>query len=254
MIAVEDWGLVEYSVALERQRRVFEGLIARKSGVEQGLNISPPRGGDGGLTVSEETGGVIVFCEHPAVFTLGRNGDEGNILRRTGVSIHRTDRGGDVTFHGPGQVVCYPILELGGLGLREYVGLLEQSVIETLAEFGIEGFRREGYTGVWTAGGKICAIGVRASRGVVMHGLALNVTTDLSWFGFINPCGESGGEVTSVVREIESGRSCGEANDSAALCGRSLGSAGSGSLRRVLEEKIIKKLYYGKAMGNSGAG
>ena len=146
--------------------------------------------------------------------TLGKSGKSSNLLvseeflRSKGAEYHPIDRGGDITFHGPGQVVCYPILDLARLklGLRNYVDALEGAVIDTVAEYGIRGERIAGASGVWIADGKtqprkICAIGVRASRFVTMHGLALNVSTDLDWFGYINPCGFADRGVTSIERE-----------------------------------------------------
>ncbi len=189
-----DWGVVEYGVAVERQRELFERLIAEKETATPGA-------------------GWLVFCEHPHVYTLGRSGVADNllvsedVLREKGAALYRTERGGDITYHGPGQIVGYPIVDLErlGLGLKEYVGALEQSVMEAVAAFGIEAGRVSGKTGVWIADArgerKICAIGVKASRGVVMHGFALNVSTGLEWFGLINPCGFVGGEVTSIERE-----------------------------------------------------
>ena len=167
--------------------------------------------------------GTIIFVEHPAVYTLGKSGKMSNMLideeRLTtlGAEFYHIDRGGDITFHGEGQVVCYPILDLDklGIGLRRYIEILEQSIIETVAEFGIKGRRLEGATGVWLcdemegANGekvqrnwrKICAIGVKASRFVTMHGLALNAATDLKWFTMINPCGFVDKGVTSITKE-----------------------------------------------------
>jgi lipoyl(octanoyl) transferase len=196
-----DWGTVDYAEALARQRELFDELTAAK-----------------------ERTGWVVLCEHPHVYTLGRSGRAENLLvgedslRERGAALHRTERGGDITYHGPGQLVAYPILDLDrvGLGLRAYVEALESSVIETVAAFGITAGRAAGKTGVWVGGDnnrstggeparaprKICAIGVRASRGVVMHGLALNVATDLGWFDLINPCGMVGGAVTSIEKEV----------------------------------------------------
>jgi lipoyl(octanoyl) transferase len=274
-----DWGAIDYAHALDWQREMFERLVAEKGKDERGV-------------------GWIVLCEHPHVYTLGRSGKAENLLvseeflSSRGASLHHTERGGDITYHGPGQTVVYPILDLEKveLSLRDYITALEQAVIETVAEFGIEAGRVAGKTGVWikderrktrdepsTACGasvtdrapnlsrrlveasreggkderrelengfrqsgdyatlgekngagsllgvndraffetaeaesplsrkperKICAIGVRASRGVVMHGLALNVATDLGWFEHINPCGMVGGAVTSMEKEI----------------------------------------------------
>jgi lipoyl(octanoyl) transferase len=203
-----DWGVVDYSEALARQRKLFEGLIAAKMRDESGV-------------------GWIVLCEHPHVYTLGRSGKEKNLLvseeflRSRGASFHRTERGGDITYHGPGQTVVYPILDLErvGLGLREYIAALEQAVIETVAEFGIEAGRVAGKTGVWVGGQrKICAIGVKSSRFVTMHGLALNVATDLEWFEHINPCGMAGSAVTSMERELE--REFDREEVKRVLCGR----------------------------------
>src|SRR5690606_27724096 len=121
-------------------------------------------------------------------------------IKRRGVEIHRTGRGGDVTFHGPGQLVSYPIIRLRdfGLGARAYVRALEETIIRTLADYGIEGGRRDGYPGVWTAGRKIASIGVAVRGGVTMHGSALNVNTDLSYFSLIVPCGITDVTVTSM--------------------------------------------------------
>lgn len=131
-----------------------------------------------------------------------------DMLARAGVEVCETDRGGDITYHGPGQLVVYPILDLNTLGLRlhGYMRLLEQVVIDTLARFGIEGHRDEAATGVWVGDSKICAMGVRVSRWVTMHGLALNVTTNLDHFDLIVPCGLVGRGVTSMAREL--GEAC----------------------------------------------
>ena len=139
----------------------------------------------------------LLIVEHPHVITMGRNGREENllaspeVLARAGIEFHRTDRGGDVTYHGPGQVVGYPIIDLREWkrDVVAYVRALEQVLIEALAEFGIEAGRERGATGVWTARGKIAAIGVHISRWVTSHGFALNVDTDLNYFGYIVPCG-----------------------------------------------------------------
>jgi lipoate-protein ligase B len=139
----------------------------------------------------------LLFVEHPHTVTMGRNGHESNILagpemlRRAGIAYHETNRGGDVTYHGPGQIVGYPIFDLREWkrDVMAYVRTLEQVIIETLADFRIESWRDPGATGVWTAEGKICAIGVHISRWVTSHGFALNHTTDLSYFRYIVPCG-----------------------------------------------------------------
>jgi lipoyl(octanoyl) transferase len=141
----------------------------------------------------------LLIVEHPHVITMGRNGRNENmlaseeVLARAGITFHHTDRGGDVTYHGPGQIVGYPILDLREWkrDVVAYVRGIEQAIIETLAEFGIEGGRVEGATGVWVAGAKVCAIGVHISRWVTSHGFALNVDTDLRYFQYIVPCGLS---------------------------------------------------------------
>ena len=193
-----------YKECWEYQQRLFDDLLARQ--------------GDG-----SDFAGTIIFVEHPAVYTLGKSGKMSNMLidearlKALGAEFYHIDRGGDITFHGEGQVVCYPILDLEklGIGLRRYIELLEQSVIEAVAEYGIDGRRLEGATGVWlcdetenSAGKKlqrnwrkICAIGVKASRFVTMHGLALNASTDLKWFTMINPCGFTDKGVTSLTKE-----------------------------------------------------
>lgn len=155
---------------------------------------------------------IILIVEHNPVYTLGFHADAGNVLldeqrlEAIGAECIRIERGGDVTFHGPGQIVAYPIISLPEhhLGVKQYVSILEQAVIETIAEWGITGERLEGKTGVWVkeecgSYRKICAIGIKVRRGVTMHGLALNVSTDLRWFGNINPCGFSSDSVTSMM-------------------------------------------------------
>jgi len=150
--------------------------------------------------------GSLLLLEHPPVLTDGRFGKGENFvapedeIKKRGVEIHRTGRGGDVTFHGPGQLVSYPVISLRefGLGARAYVRALEETIIRTLRDYGIDGARREGYPGVWTDGGKIASIGVAVRGGVTMHGSALNVNTDLSYFSLIVPCGISGVRVTSM--------------------------------------------------------
>lgn len=168
-----------------------------------------------GLTLQDERAeavrrggsrGSLILLEHPPVLTDGRFGKGGNFLlpedeiKRRGVEIHRTGRGGDVTFHGLGQLVSYPIIRLRdfGLGARAYVRALEETIIRTLGDYGVEGGRREGYPGVWTGGRKIASIGVAVRGGVTMHGSALNVNTDLSYFSLIVPCGITDVTVASM--------------------------------------------------------
>jgi lipoyl(octanoyl) transferase len=168
-----DLGLVEYAEAFELQRGVVE---RRKRG---------------------EIPDQLIFVEHPHVVTMGRNGHDENllgspeVLSRAGIAFHRTDRGGDVTYHGPGQIVGYPIVDLREWkrDVVAYVRAIEQVLIDTLGEFGIDSGRVSGAAGVWTGQGKIAAIGVHISRWVTSHGFALNVDTDLSYFQYIVPCG-----------------------------------------------------------------
>ena len=195
MITIENWGLISYSEAWERQTALFDELIDAK------LNGKPYTN-------------RIIFCQHPHVYTLGKHGKAANMLLTTTqlqtihAELFQVDRGGDITYHGPGQWVCYPILNLEDfhLGLKEYLHLLEEAVIRVCASYGIEAGRVDGATGVWLETGtprerKICAMGVRSSHFVTMHGLALNVNTDLRYFSYIHPCGFIDRGVTSIARE-----------------------------------------------------
>ena len=198
---------MDYKQCWDLQRSLFDALIEKKSELRSGV-----------ATESDESIGTILLVEHPAVYTLGKNGKESNLLlgeeylRSIGADFYRIDRGGDVTFHGEGQIVGYPIIDIErvGIGLRDYINALEQSVIDTIAHYGIEAGRLAGASGVWLGSveernlRKICAIGVRASRFITMHGFALNVTTDLRYFNHINPCGFTDKGVTSMERELGS--------------------------------------------------
>ena len=190
-----DLGRMPYRDCWEYQQRLFDVLTARRA------------------DASSEAGWLLTV-EHPPVYTLGKSGHESNMLvsdeflRSIGASYFHTDRGGDITYHGYGQLVGYPILDLErlGLSLKEYGWTVEECVIRTVAEYGIEAGRLDGATGVWIEGDtprarKICAIGVKASRYVTMHGFALNVTTDLRYFSYINPCGFVDKGVTSIEKE-----------------------------------------------------
>ena len=165
-------GRLPYTEAWDLQRAVHEGKVV-------------------GRTKDD----YLLLMEHPPVFTIGRNGDGSNLLVDRvglGAEVHHVDRGGDITFHGPGQLVGYPILTLDDpKQIVPYVRRLEQTLIETLAEFGVEAWAEPGYTGVWTGKGKVAAIGVRVARQVTMHGFALNLHPDLAYFGMMNPCGIS---------------------------------------------------------------
>jgi lipoate-protein ligase B len=148
---------------------------------------------------------MLLFVEHPHVFTLGRGGSEANVLSAQGVPVHRTSRGGDVTYHGPGQLVVYPILDLRSKlrkDVHRYVRNLELSAIRTLQDFGLFGTRRPPFTGIWIGDRKIAAIGVAVRRCITFHGIALNVNPDLRYFTRIVPCGLAWADVTSMTREL----------------------------------------------------
>jgi len=181
MLHYQYLGRMEYLAALELQ----ETLVALKQ--------------------RETFADILLFVEHPHVYTLGRGGDESNVLAAQDVPVHRTSRGGDVTYHGPGQLVVYPIIDLRSRLRRDvhrYVRNLELSAIRTLKEHGLEGARRPPFTGIWIDNRKIAAIGVAVRRSITFHGLALNVNTDLSYFNRIIPCGLSWADVTSMAREL----------------------------------------------------
>lgn len=223
-----DLGLVEYKVCWELQQQLFDTLVARKRfpkaasapGTENSTENAGPDSMPGMENAAgEDSGyaGTILLVEHPPVYTLGKSGHAENLLvarealEAMGAQFFHIDRGGDITFHGPGQLVCYPVLDLEriGIGLREYIDALEEAVIRTVGRYGIAAGRIAGASGVWIDPEerhprKICAIGVRSSRYVTMHGLALNVTTDLKWFTRINPCGFTDRGVTSIASETDS--------------------------------------------------
>ncbi|HEX9763119.1 MAG TPA: lipoyl(octanoyl) transferase LipB, partial [Acidimicrobiia bacterium] len=147
----------------------------------------------------------LLLLEHPPVFTIGRNGDASNLLVGVtgaidkGAEVHHIDRGGDITYHGPGQLVGYPIIMLDDpKSIVPYVRGLEETLVRTIADFGVSGWREDGYTGVWTERGKVAAIGIRVSRRVTMHGFALNLHPDMGYFGMMNPCGITDREVTNL--------------------------------------------------------
>jgi lipoyl(octanoyl) transferase len=186
VLEVVQAGVVPYADALEWQRALAQARI------------------DGRLAHDR-----LLLLEHPAVVTLGRNSHADHLLSPDGVAVFEIERGGDVTFHGPGQLVGYPILDLTGYkpDLHWYLRTLEQALIDALARLGISAGRNPGYTGVWTKGGgrKIASIGIHVKQWVTWHGFALNVTTDLAQFGRIVPCGIPGVEMTSVERELGAG-------------------------------------------------
>ncbi len=201
-VAVKDLGFRGYQETWDYQEQLFAEILGQKKGIRAG-------------TGPAATSNYFLFVEHPHVFTLGKSGDQANllaseaVLREKGATFFHINRGGDITYHGPGQIVGYPILDLENFftDIHKYLRLLEEMVILTLAEYGLEGQRSPGETGVWLEAGKpgarkICAMGVRASRWVTMHGFALNVNTDLSYFDLMIPCGIRGKGVTSLSAEL----------------------------------------------------
>ena len=198
----KDIGLIEYKKAWEFQEVFFNKTLEIKSkNRNEGTNL--------------KTENYLIFCEHPHVYTLGNSGNQNNLLvneeylKSRGASFYKTNRGGDITYHGPGQIVGYPIFDLDNFfnDIGKYLRLLEECIILTLAEYGIKGERSKGETGVWIDVGshnarKICALGVKTSRWVSMHGFAFNVNTDLSFFENIIPCGINDKQVTSLQKEL----------------------------------------------------
>jgi lipoyl(octanoyl) transferase len=187
-------GQMGYGAALALQEQLFYQLIAEKTG-------HPTR-----YTAAN----YLIALEHEPVITLGKSGDPGNLrvplsqLAKEKIEYHTTSRGGDITYHGPGQLVVYPIFDLDQhfTDIHRYLRTLEQAVINTLALYGIEAGRSAGQTGVWIDDRKICALGVKASRWVVMHGLALNISTNLAHFDYIVPCNIADKSVTSMAKEL----------------------------------------------------
>ncbi|RYE16272.1 MAG: lipoyl(octanoyl) transferase LipB [Sphingobacteriales bacterium] len=209
-VILQDWGLTDYKVAWDRQETLFAETVKMK--VE--LRNRQITAGDA-YEDDTATPNFLVFCEHPHVYTLGKAGkSEHLLLDETGLKdknavFYPINRGGDITYHGPGQIVCYPILDLDNFftDIHAYLRTLEEAVILTLADYGIPSGRYPGYTGVWLDADngrarKICAMGVRCSRWVTMHGLAFNVNTDLDYFKNIVPCGIDDKDVTSMAREL----------------------------------------------------
>ncbi|HMJ57990.1 MAG TPA: lipoyl(octanoyl) transferase LipB [Gemmatimonadales bacterium] len=184
VLEVIEAGLVPYAEALDWQRSLAQARIEGRIPHD-----------------------LLLLLEHPPVVTLGRNSQESHVLRPAGVDVIEVERGGDVTFHGPGQLVGYPIIDLSGYkqDLHWYLRTLEQALINALAALHIPAERNPGYTGVWTRGRKIASIGVHVKKWVTWHGFALNVTTDLTEFQRIVPCGIAGVEMTSVEKELGAG-------------------------------------------------
>jgi lipoyl(octanoyl) transferase len=201
-----DLGIIDYKKAWDIQEKYLKGIIDIKV-FNRKISDSEQK----------KTPHYLLFCEHPPVVTLGRSGSIDNLLfnesflAQRGVQFYKNNRGGDITFHGPEQIVGYPILDLDHFftDIHKYMRLLEEIIIRTIAEYGIKGERLQGATGVWIDVGlkgrerKICAMGVKCSRWVTMHGFALNVNTDLSYFDLINPCGFIDKGVTSMEKELK---------------------------------------------------
>lgn len=193
-----DTGLIDYKKCWDYQEELLTEIVTEKK-----------------ITGKPVSKNYFLLVEHPNVYTMGKSGDDHNMLirpeflRKIDATLYKINRGGDITYHGPGQLVGYPIIDIEyyDIGVREYIQKMEDAIIDTLAEFGLEAGRREGATGVWIDAGhkvrarKICAIGVRVSHFVTMHGFALNVNTDLRYFNYINPCGFNPGSVTSIQQE-----------------------------------------------------
>lgn len=203
-VVYKDIGLKDYKETWDYQASLFNKLIDNKKETENNPQA--------------KLHGTLIFVEHPHVYTLGKSGSANNLLldsiqlRKKDATFYHIDRGGDITYHGPGQIVGYPIFDLEEIkvSLREYIHGLEEAIIRTVADYGIAASRLEGGTGVWLdpekrgKARKICAIGVKASRYITMHGFAFNVNTDLSYFSSINPCGFTDKGVTSLEKELGS--------------------------------------------------
>jgi lipoyl(octanoyl) transferase len=203
-VVFQDLGLMPYKQAWDYQQVIFDGTVAdklwnRKAEPEQQRPIRH----------------YLLFCEHPHVYTLGKSGDDNHLLaneqmlKRINAEYFHINRGGDITYHGPGQIVGYPILDLDFFftDIHRYLRYLEEVIILTIAEYGLQGERSPGETGVWLDVGKanarkICAMGIKASRWVTMHGWAFNVNTDMNYFNYIVPCGITDKAVTSLEKEL----------------------------------------------------
>jgi lipoyl(octanoyl) transferase len=201
-VRVEDLGLIDYKEAWDYQEQLFKQIIDIK--IENRKNQTEIL-----------TPNYVLFCEHPHVYTLGKSGDQNHLLlnedtlKSHEATFYKINRGGDITYHGPGQLVVYPILDLDNFftDIHKYMRFLEETVIQTLAHYGVKGERFDGMTGVWLEpetprARKICALGVKSSRWVTMHGIGFNVNSDLSYFNHIIPCGIEDKAVTSLEKEI----------------------------------------------------
>ncbi len=203
-VVFKDLGLIDYKKCWDFQEELFRSILNIKS-------INRKTGSE------TATHNYLIFCEHPHVYTLGKSGNKKNLLvndkylKKKGASFYKINRGGDITYHGPGQIVGYPIFDLENFftDIHKYLRLLEEAVILTLKEYGVNGERSKGETGVWldpsstNKARKICAFGVKSSRWVTMHGFALNVNSNLSYFNDIIPCGIKNKSVTSLKKELK---------------------------------------------------
>jgi lipoyl(octanoyl) transferase len=203
-VQVQHLGIIDYEKALNAQLELFNQIVQLKIA---NRNIAE--------SLQQPTPNFLIFCQHPHVYTLGKSGKESNLLisldklSQLNASYYPISRGGDITYHGPGQIVGYPIFDLENFftDIHQYLRFIEEAVIRTLAEYGIEAGRIPGLTGVWIdhlsdKPRKICAIGVKTSRWVTMHGFAFNINTDLSYFDYIIPCGINDKAVTSLSQEL----------------------------------------------------
>jgi lipoyl(octanoyl) transferase len=202
-VELEDLGLIDYKQCWDYQTKLFDASVQ--------LKIKNRKFPENRVSTKNH----LIFCEHPHVYTLGKSGDLKNLLidgpkrKEKNISFYKINRGGDITYHGPGQLVVYPILDLDYFfsDIHKYLRLLEESVILTLADYGVAGQRLDGFTGVWVDAEKktprkICAIGVKCSRWVTMHGIGFNINSNLDYFKHIVPCGIEDKSVTSLQKEI----------------------------------------------------
>ena len=240
-VIFHDLGLADYREAWDFQELLFQQLLQQKTaGRKQKADLQPEN--------------YLIFCEHPHVYTLGKSGNQDNLLisgeklKKINAAFYKTNRGGDITYHGPGQIVGYPVLDLEyfNCSIKQYVSNIEEIIINTLSHFGIIASRMDGAAGVWIdarhadKARKICAIGVRASRHITMHGFALNVNTDIDYFNHINPCGFTDKSVTTM--EKETGRKTGTAEVKAVL---------HSQFSRIFNIELTPNTYeHGKTMEN----
>ena len=202
-VIFKDLGLIDYKECWDYQTKLFENTVQQKIHNRKNLENKV------------ETKNYLIFCEHPHVYTLGKSGSENNLLINSNelenneASFYKINRGGDITYHGPGQLIVYPIFDLDHFftDIHKYLRFLEEAVILTLQEYGIISQRVDGLTGVWLEGGtkkarKICAIGVKSSRWVTMHGIGFNINSNLKYFNYIVPCGINDKAVTSIKKEL----------------------------------------------------